>query len=175
MATAVFKPFGSISTRLRAAAGTCFRTAPACAALVTVQTRSAGIKGRSRATVCSSMVSLPTIFRSCLGVRVRLRGQKRVPRPPARTTACVTNFSLGIEKYFLIKNRLFDFLARMILLETIAQGPQIGNVASQQFRGFLRVYWQGAQTCGNQPAFTALVPCRAAVPGELAAARQNYV
>src|SRR5215472_14249508 len=175
MATAVFNPFGSISTRFRAAPGTCFRTAAPCSAFVTVQMRSAGISGRSRATVCSSIVSLPAIFRSCLGVRVRLRGQNRVPRPPARTTACVSNFSLGIEKSFLIKNRFFDFFPRMILLETIAQGLQIRNVAPQQFRGFLRVYWQCAQTCGNQPAFTALVSCRAAVPGELAAARQNDV
>ena len=98
MATAVFNPFGSISTRLRAAAGTCFRTAVACSAFVTVQMRSAGINGRSRATVCSSMVCSPTMFSSCFGVRVRLRGQNRVPRPPARITACVTNFWLGIEK-----------------------------------------------------------------------------
>ena len=28
------------------------------------------------------------MFSNCLGERVRLRGQKRVPRPPARMMAC---------------------------------------------------------------------------------------
>src|SRR5882724_2126373 len=91
IATAVFIPIGSISTFLRAAAGTCLRTAAACFALVTVQMRSGEISGFRRATVCCNMVSLPTIFRSCFGVRVRLRGQKRVPRPPARITAWVAS------------------------------------------------------------------------------------
>ena len=48
------------------------------------QARKAARGGRRFAR---SMVSSPAIFRSCLGVRVRLRGQKRVPRPPARRTA----------------------------------------------------------------------------------------
>jgi hypothetical protein len=34
-----------------------------------------------------NIVSAPMMLRSCFGVRVRLRGQKRVPRPPARMTA----------------------------------------------------------------------------------------
>ena len=34
-----------------------------------------------------SMLLSPTIVSNCFGVRVRLRGQKRVPRPPARMTA----------------------------------------------------------------------------------------
>jgi len=45
--------------------------------------RSAGSSGRNRATVCSNIVPLPKIWRSCFGVLVRLRGQKRVPLPPA--------------------------------------------------------------------------------------------
>ena len=52
MAAAVLRPMGSVRTRLRAAAGTCLRTATACSELVTVQMRSAGISGRRRATVC---------------------------------------------------------------------------------------------------------------------------
>jgi len=34
---------------------------------------------------------LPMMFRSCFGVRVRLRGQKRVPRPPARIRAWIAS------------------------------------------------------------------------------------
>src|SRR2546430_4452522 len=37
-----------------------------------------------------------SMFKSCFGVRVRLRGQKRVPRPPARITACVVSFSFTL-------------------------------------------------------------------------------
>ena len=68
-------------------AGNCLRTAADCSALVTVQMRSAGMSGVRRATVCRSMESAPMMLSNCLGVRVRLRGQKRVPRPPARITA----------------------------------------------------------------------------------------
>jgi len=63
--------------------------------IVTVQMRSAEISGLRRATVCWSIVSFATMFKSCLGVRVRLRGQKRVPRPPARMMACVVSFSIA--------------------------------------------------------------------------------
>src|SRR5580704_2283078 len=96
MAAAVLRPIGSIKTRLRVPVGSCFLAATACSAFVTVQMRSGEINGRKRATVCSSMVSLPTMFSNCFGVRVRLRGQKRVPRPPARMTAWVVSFSVGI-------------------------------------------------------------------------------
>jgi hypothetical protein len=41
---------------------------------------------------------LPTMFNSCFGVRIRLRGQKRVPRPPARITACVVSLSFTVSR-----------------------------------------------------------------------------
>jgi hypothetical protein len=56
------------------------------------------MSGRNRATVCSNIVPLPMMFSSCFGVRVRLRGQNRVPRPPARITACIVSFSVAIEE-----------------------------------------------------------------------------
>jgi len=88
-------PTGSVSTRLRAATRTCLRTAAACSHRHR-QMRSGRMSGRNRAMVCCSIVSLPTMLRSCFGVRVRLRGQKRVPRPPARTTAWTFSFSFAI-------------------------------------------------------------------------------
>src|SRR6202158_2579246 len=96
MAAAVLRPTGSTSTRARDALGSGWCTADSCSALVTVQMRAAGTSGRSLATVCSNIVPLPTMFDSCLGVLVRLRGQNRVPRPPARMTACTGSFSVGI-------------------------------------------------------------------------------
>ena len=62
-------------------------TAEDCWVLVTTQTFRGGKSGERRARVSRSMVWSPTILRSCFGVRVRLRGQKRVPRPPASKTA----------------------------------------------------------------------------------------
>src|SRR6202011_1647411 len=96
MAAAVLRPTGSARTCLRADAGKCLRTDADCSALVTVQMRSAGINGSRRATVCCSMEFAPMMLSSCLGVRVRLRGQKRVPRPPARITACAVSFSAAM-------------------------------------------------------------------------------
>src|SRR5258708_40218871 len=138
IATAVFRPTVSISTRLRAAAGTCLRTAAACSAFVTVQMRSAEISGFRRETVCGSIVSLPTMLRSCLGVRVRLRGQKRVPRPPARITAWICSFSVGIAiflKFFVRIARSRDDQARFILWIVVTT----------------------SEFCGNEPALTRLV------------------
>ena len=67
--------------------GSCLRTDAACSVLVTIQMRDIGKMGARRSTVCSSMVLPPTMLSNCLGVRWRLRGQKRVPRPPARMMA----------------------------------------------------------------------------------------
>src|ERR1700736_2307341 len=106
MAAAVLRPTGSARTCLRADAGKCLRTEADCSALVTVQMWSAGINGSRRAKVCCSMESAPMMLRSCLGVRVRLRGQKRVPRPPARMTACAVSFSAAIVR--LGEQNLFD-------------------------------------------------------------------
>jgi len=87
IATAVFIPIGSISTRFARSCGNLLADG---AGLFRVRNRPyalGGISGFRRAIVCCNMVSLPTMFNSCFGVRVRLRGQKRVPRPPARITA----------------------------------------------------------------------------------------
>ena len=46
-----------------------------------------GKSGASRPAVSRSIVSSPVMFSSCFGMRMRLRGQKRVPRPPASNTA----------------------------------------------------------------------------------------
>src|SRR5438270_2712759 len=43
--------------------------------------------GVIRATVCCSRLVLPVRGSSCLGVRRRESGQRRVPEPPAITTA----------------------------------------------------------------------------------------
>ena len=67
--------------------GSSRRTAAACVRAVTTSMRAREMSGVRRATVSTSMLRAPTIGRSCLGVRVRLRGQKRVPDPPAITTA----------------------------------------------------------------------------------------
>src|ERR1700683_1045327 len=133
MAAAVLRPTGSVSTRLRAGAGTCLRTCWACALLVTVQTRSGGIIGRKRATVCSSMVSFPTMFNSCLGVRVRLRGQKRVPRPPARITACVLNLSVAMCSFALCEYCLSKPCFRDIRpLDLRFEFRHVGDIGPQQ-------------------------------------------
>ncbi len=79
--------------------------------------------------VCCSMEPVPTIFKSCLGVRVRLRGQKRVPRPPARMTACAVSFSVDtilIEDNFL-QRRLRDAFSH----DTGTEFSQVGNIGAQ--------------------------------------------
>ena len=77
------------------------RTAAACSSFVTAQICFGVKSGASRATVSRSIVFAPTIFSSCFGVRVRLRGQKRVPRPPASSTAHTFMFlRFGISQIF---------------------------------------------------------------------------
>ncbi len=63
------------------------RTALACSTFVTAQKLPRENNGSRRLTVSRNIVSRPAIFSNCLGVRIRLRGQKRVPRPPASRTA----------------------------------------------------------------------------------------
>ena len=92
IAAAVFRPTGSARICDRGTRGSCCRTAADCTELVTIHWREDGKSGASRAAVCSSMVSRPTILSNCFGVHVRLRGQKRVPRPPARITAWAGKF-----------------------------------------------------------------------------------
>src|ERR1700691_5293117 len=100
MAAAVFRPRGSANTWF---AGTRRRSrrAPAdCSAFVTTQKFLDGTIGSSRATVLRNIVLFPMMFSSCFGVLMRLRGQKRVPRPPARSTAHV-GIVLIAKEFFL--------------------------------------------------------------------------
>src|SRR5580700_2357225 len=89
IAAAVLRPTGSASICFAGTPRSSLRTAADCSALVTTQKFLNGTIGASRATVSRNMVLFPMIFNSCFGVCMRLRGQKRVPRPPASSTAHV--------------------------------------------------------------------------------------
>src|SRR5579863_6126892 len=91
IAAAVLRPTGSARTCDAGMPRNSRRTAAACSTFVTAQILRGVTRDVSRAIVSRSMVSRPTMFRSCFGVRIRLRGQKRVPRPPARSTAQTGN------------------------------------------------------------------------------------
>src|SRR5271168_32999 len=175
---------GSVKTRLRDAAGICLRTSAACSALVTVQIRSGGISGRSRATVCSSMVFLPTMLSNCLGVRVRLRGQNRVPRPPARITAWVCSFSVGIGRKNLTQRLPWAQSSPRAREETVHEGGsaglledhpgellvrearviqllrktrEIGDIGMDERGALCRAKFIHAHSRGNEPALARIV------------------
>ncbi len=107
------------------------RITSAWAALVTTARRSAGIRGSRRSTVAWSMDSEPSRRSTCLGYWERLRGQKRVPRPPARIRPVIgTGFSVVI---FLPRlNRLVQHpqqvLAIAVLPQRLGQDPQLPGV-----------------------------------------------
>jgi hypothetical protein len=87
IAAAVFRPSGSTSTWPRGSPCASRRTAAAWLAAVTTQVRRLGTSGRMRVSVSASRLRRPAIGSNCFGTRRRLRGQKRVPDPPAITTA----------------------------------------------------------------------------------------
>ena len=66
--------------------GSCLRTEAACTALVMIRIFSSGTIGFTRSTVCWRNDRLPNNVMSCLGLRSRLTGQNRSPRPPAMIT-----------------------------------------------------------------------------------------
>ena len=66
--------------------GNCRRIAARKSSFVMTQRFFKGTSDDSRATVCWIIDCLPSSANNCLARRFRLRGQKRVPRPPARTT-----------------------------------------------------------------------------------------
>src|SRR5882672_4495292 len=200
MAAAVLRPIGSVRTRLRDAEGNCFLSAAVCSALVTLQMRSGEISGRRRATVCSSIVCLPTIFRSCLGVRVRLRGQKRVPRPPARITAWTGSFSSGIEGKNLTQRHggrrehgdeletgkpqvercasVEDGMRKRVgrnarVLPTFFGRSQIGNVGTEDGRFAEWLDNENVQVGGDKPALTRSIRRVSAGPANLAGAAED--
>src|SRR5271154_4530193 len=87
MAAAVLRPAGSARMCDAGTPGISRFAAEDCCAFVTIQAFRGGKSGERRAIVSRSIVWVPTILSNCFGVRVRLRVQKRVPRPPARRTA----------------------------------------------------------------------------------------
>src|ERR1700684_1249595 len=94
MAAAVLHPAGSLSTCDSGTPRSSRFAAEACWVFVTIQTFDGGKSGESRAMVSRSIVWDPTIFRSCFGDWMRLRGQNLVPRPPASRTAQAGSESL---------------------------------------------------------------------------------
>lgn len=104
MAGAVLRPTGSASTCGRESRGSCFRIAGRRSSLVMTQNFFTGASGSRRATVCCSIVCLPSSASSCLARFFRLNGQKRVPRPPAR----ITGWKLGfLDKVVGFQNSRF--------------------------------------------------------------------
>src|SRR5215475_1935708 len=162
IAAAVFRPKGSVSTRLRADVGNCFFNAVTCSAFVTVQIRSAGISDRSRSTVCSSMVVFPMMFSNCFGVLLRLRGQKRVPRPPARITACtVSDLSDMALSYHNARN---VFLFESLMFELCDQQAGIRYGHAQKRRGNLGLEDHQIERGRNEPCLARFVMvCRIGV------------
>ncbi len=67
--------------------GNCFAATALCAAEVRTQARSGGTCASMRSKVDWSSVRSPVRARNCLGRALRLRGQKRVPPPPAMIKA----------------------------------------------------------------------------------------
>jgi hypothetical protein len=86
IAGAVLRPTGSAITCGFGNFGSCFRIAERRSLLVMIQKCFAEASGSSRATVCWIIVCLPSSASNCLARFFRLKGQKRVPRPPARIT-----------------------------------------------------------------------------------------
>ena len=86
---AVLRMAGSPMMFSSGKSGSCSATVALYSTFVTTQMASGGVMERARLYVCLDMVSLPTICRNCLGVCIRLCGQNRVPRPPAKITTCI--------------------------------------------------------------------------------------
>src|SRR5271169_1647168 len=88
------------------------------------------MKARSRATVCSIIVVFPTMFSNCLGVRVLLRGQKRVPRPPARITAWMLSFGFDMGANRLrLEILLFYQILDSLIDDAAKEGPELSLTA----------------------------------------------
>ena len=85
---AVSRGAGSATTFRAGSSGNWSRVASAWSAPVMMKTRSGGTRCSTRATVCWSIVDSPASRSNCLGRSRRLRGQNRVPLPPAMMIAC---------------------------------------------------------------------------------------
>ncbi len=83
-AGAVLRAAGSQTICSPSRVCSCAETASESRSLVITQSSSAVAKGPSRSTVLWIMLRAPSSTRSCFARQRRLRGQKRVPLPPAR-------------------------------------------------------------------------------------------
>src|SRR5712691_3850508 len=88
MAGAVLRAAGSAKICFLGTSGSWSTISPRRWSLVRIQIRSGGSTGRSRSTVCWIRERSPKKRSTCLARFRRLRGQKRVPRPPARIKPC---------------------------------------------------------------------------------------
>ena len=86
IAGAVFRPTGSATICFLSSLLSCRTIASRRSSLVMTQKCFVLASGRSRSTVSWIMLFLLLSGSSCLAMRLRLSGQKRVPRPPARIT-----------------------------------------------------------------------------------------
>ena len=88
---AVSRPTGSPTIWSAGTSGSCRRASSTWAAAVMTQVRSAGIGAAVRSNVPCNSVRSPLKVRNCFGRAVRLRGQNRVPPPPAMIIECSIN------------------------------------------------------------------------------------
>ena len=87
MHAAVSRPHGSPTTWSAGNSGNCFAASAPCAPPVMTHVRSAGIGPVTRSRVACNSVRSPENVRNCFGRALRLRGQNRVPPPPAMIIA----------------------------------------------------------------------------------------
>ena len=86
---AVSRPTGSPTRWPGGSSGSCAAVSPTYAWPVTIQQRLAGRPAASSLSLaCCNRVRSPARARNCLGRAARLRGQNRVPPPPAMIIAC---------------------------------------------------------------------------------------
>src|SRR5579864_3689829 len=86
IAGAVLRGSGSTTTCPAGRPGSCRQISSPTNSLVMIQNDSRVLNGISRSTVVWIMVWVPSRASTCLASLRRLRGQKRVPLPPARIT-----------------------------------------------------------------------------------------
>jgi hypothetical protein len=86
IAGAVFLPTGSARIFSFDNFGSCFAISGRRSWFVMIQNFFVAASGSNRSTVCWIIVFLPSNANSCLARVLRLKGQKRVPRPPASIT-----------------------------------------------------------------------------------------
>src|SRR5438270_7515679 len=135
--------------------------------LVTTQNCFTDASGRRRETVCWIMVCLPSSASNCWARFLRLSGQNRVPRPPARITGWNLGGKPSVDSYF----RLRDALARHIRFQKLDLGlrpdPELRNARRNYYRIALsETYWlaigrlQCAAALSRDQYLCRVLPCR---------------